>query len=367
MGKKDAVSKHYMSKNEIFADAVNFYFFDGREKVKPEDLEAGNPEEVELLYGKHAAIHAVAEQEKSRETGKRRRKNRDHDLISVQRYRDILKRCVIREHDRTVYVIYGIEVQSEISYAMPVRTMLYDALNYAAQVSEIADKYVKDGDRGESSGEFLSGFRKTDRLRPVRTLVIYFGSAAWDGPRTLREMLCLPEGEDFSALNDYHLDLLVPGEIEDFSKFHTQLGAVLEVLKVMEDREEMAGLLREKSDVYEHLPRDAAELLRTFAKIDMEIEEEEEEVNMCRAIDEMMAEAREEGREAGRRLGEKTGREIGRKEGRREGRESLVMNMMRNFSRSGVSFEEVSGYISEEDFSKDQLRELWDRVMSKKF
>ena len=39
MGKKDAVSKHYMSKNEIFADAVNFYFFDGREKVKPEELE----------------------------------------------------------------------------------------------------------------------------------------------------------------------------------------------------------------------------------------------------------------------------------------------------------------------------------------
>ena len=25
MGKKDAVSKHYMSKNEIFADAINFY------------------------------------------------------------------------------------------------------------------------------------------------------------------------------------------------------------------------------------------------------------------------------------------------------------------------------------------------------
>ena len=56
MGKKDAVSKHYMSKNEIFADAVNFYFFDGKEKVKPEDLEAGDPEELELFYGKHAAV-----------------------------------------------------------------------------------------------------------------------------------------------------------------------------------------------------------------------------------------------------------------------------------------------------------------------
>ena len=56
MGKKDAVSKHYMSKNEIFADAVNFYFFDGRREVRPEDLETGDTEELELLYGKHAAV-----------------------------------------------------------------------------------------------------------------------------------------------------------------------------------------------------------------------------------------------------------------------------------------------------------------------
>ena len=82
---------------------------------------------------------------------------------------------------------------------------------------------------------------------------------------------------------------------------------------------------------------------------------------MCRAIDEMMAEAREEGREVGIRLGEKTGREIGRK----EGRENLMTNMMRNFSRSGVSFEEVSSFISEEDFSRDQLRDLWEKVVGR--
>ena len=77
---------------------------------------------------------------------------------------------------------------------------------------------------------------------------------------------------------------------------------------------------------------------------------------MCRAIDEMMAEAREEGREAGMRLGEEMGR-----------RENLMTNMMRNFSRSGVSFEEVSSFISEEDFSRDQLRDLWEKACGKRF
>ena len=106
-------------------------------------------------------------------------------------------------------------------------------------------------------------------------------------------------------------------------------------------------------------------------EIDMEIEEDEEEINMCRAIDEMMAEAREEGREAGMRLGEEMGREagirLGEKIGRKEGRENLMTNMMRTLSRSGVSFEEVSSFISEEDFSRDQLRDLWEKACGKRF
>ena len=89
-------------------------------------------------------------------------------------------------------------------------------------------------------------------------------------------------------------------------------------------------------------------------EIDMEIEEDEEEINMCRAIDEMVAEAREVGEEAGKKIG------------RKEGRENLITNIMRNFSRFGVTFEEASSYISEEDFSRDQLRGLWEKACGDK-
>ena len=77
-------------------------------------------------------------------------------------------------------------------------------------------------------------------------------------------------------------------------------------------------------------------------EIDMEIEEDEEEINMCRAIDEMMAEAREEGREAGMRLGEEMGREavigFGEKIGKKGGRENMWSKMVRNLSRARISF-----------------------------
>ena len=89
-------------------------------------------------------------------------------------------------------------------------------------------------------------------------------------------------------------------------------------------------------------------------EIDMEIEEDEEEINMCRALDEVVAEAREVGEEAGKKIG------------RKEGRENLITNIMRNFSRFGVTFEEASSYISEEDFSRDQLRGLWEKACGDK-
>ncbi len=86
-GKKDAVSKHYMSKNEIFADAINFYFFDGKEKVKPEDLEELDSSELVLPYGKST------EQKSTKGDSVQ---GRAALSVPVQKYRDILKRCVIR-------------------------------------------------------------------------------------------------------------------------------------------------------------------------------------------------------------------------------------------------------------------------------
>ena len=284
MGKNDAVSKKYLSRNDVFADAINYHFFGGQQVIRSERLKEQSPEELSLLFGK-----------RGNESDGSRGRGREREPVLEQRYRDVLKKCVIRSCGKTLYMIYGIEAQSEIHYAMPVRSMLYDAMNYASQVSEIAAEHRKEGDHGISGGEFLSGFHKADRLHPVQTLVIYFGSKPWDGPRSLKEMLDLPEGMEKTFLNDYRLDLLVPEEIEDFTKFHTQLGPVLEVMKVMEDRGKMAELMEKKSEVYARLPRDAAELIRVFAKIDIELREEEEEINMCKAIDDMMAEAREIG------------------------------------------------------------------------
>ena len=59
----------------------------------------------------------------------------DGASIPVQRFRDVAKVVIAMTDEHAAYLLLAIENQSKIHNAMPVRTMLYDALQYAAQVS----------------------------------------------------------------------------------------------------------------------------------------------------------------------------------------------------------------------------------------
>ena len=74
--------------------------------------------------------------------------------------------------DGTRIVVLACENQDEIHYAMPVRGMLYDALNYTEQIRQIR-KIRKENKELENSSEFLSGLKRSDRLTPVITVVFY--------------------------------------------------------------------------------------------------------------------------------------------------------------------------------------------------
>lgn len=60
-------------------------------------------------------------------------------------------------------VLIGIEAQTNVHYAMPVKTMIYDALNYGDQVNGAKKRHQKNKDY-KSSEEFLSGFTYDDKL-----------------------------------------------------------------------------------------------------------------------------------------------------------------------------------------------------------
>ena len=86
--------------------------------------------------------------------------------------------------------ILGLENQQHIHYGMPLRIMLGDAFTYLKEYQGITKKNKAER-RWEGAGEFLSGFRKEERLHPIITICIYYGEEEWDGSFSLADMLLL--------------------------------------------------------------------------------------------------------------------------------------------------------------------------------
>ena len=289
MRDRDAATKQYMSHKDVVADAFNFYLYGGEQRILPERLRKMDATELASLYGKT-------------------------DGGSVQKIRDELILWEMMRDEDAVYVILGIENQTHIDYAMPVRDMLYDALQYARQVEESKRSYRNRKNTKMNSAEFLSGFRKEDKLMPVITLVVYFGEESWDGPQSIREMLNTKDEVILSYVQDYKLNLIVPATIrdEEFDKFHTDLGAILQFIKhqSQEDNSWMQGYKR-----FEQVEREAVDVINKLTGTKIKYEENEEVVNMCRAWDVPMKKAKEEGLREGHIAGLKEGHSTGLKEG----------------------------------------------------
>ena len=145
MGRKDTLSTEYLSDNARFADICNYCLFDGQDVIQAEDLREMDTKEFLELAG----LSGKGQQ--------------------IQRIRDILKGAVIRSTGDCTYLILGVENQTEIHYAMPVRGMIYDGINYGSQVNEISRRHRKGHDLN-SPAKFLSGFTAEDHLQISRIL-----------------------------------------------------------------------------------------------------------------------------------------------------------------------------------------------------
>ena len=303
MGKADIESRKYMRDTAHFADVVNYYVFGGRQIVRPDDLTPLDTAEVVIPYGNGARS-------------------------PVQKYRDTVKLWSAMTDEKVVYVILGAENQTEVHYAMPVRSGLYDFLNYAGQVSEAGKRYRKKTQKENgsaiklTSGEFLSGFRKDDKLIPVITLVVFFGNTEWDGPMTIHEMLNTQDRQILNLVQDYKIHLVAPSGIadDDFTKFRTDLGPVLQFIKYSDDKDKLDEATK-SIDRFRRMDPESVGLINAVTGSDLKIVVNEEgKVDVCTAIDEMRKESRNKGRIEGRIEGHREGKIEGHREGKIEGR-----------------------------------------------
>ena len=258
MGRMDAETKAYMSDPFHFADAFNYLIYDGQPVIDPKALKPLDTAEIAIPYGNDARV-------------------------PEQKYRDVLKLLNIMRDNEAIYVVMGVENQTKVNYAMPVKDMLYDALHYAQQVNEAKRTYGKKDHL--TNEEFLSGFRKNDKLLPVITLVIYFGASEWDGPMCIHDMLNTKNERLLRFVPDYRINLIAPAQVpdEDFEKFSTDFRDVLQFIKYSRD-EQKIDRLTEGNERFSRMNPETAELINLVTDSKLKLTVEEGTVNMCEAI-----------------------------------------------------------------------------------
>ena len=267
MGAKDDKSKEYLADNARFADLCNYKLYEGEQVILPEDLRERDSTEVISILGL------------------------DEKEIQAQKWRDILKSAVIKSTKNAFYVLIGVENQTDVHYAMPVRSMLYDAMNYGKQVNEAKRKHEKNKDV-LSSAEFLSGFMNTDKLTPIIPITLYWGTDAWDAPTHLHEMFGEIDEKLLRFIPDYHINLVAPSLIENFDKFKTELGQTLEFIKYSNDKKQFKKMLSDLNG--QKLTNETISTINLFTGSEIKVNEKEEVTDVCLAIEEIKKEAAEE-------------------------------------------------------------------------
>ena len=305
MGLIDSVTVKYLRNNKVFADAFNFFIYNGEQRVKPEDLRELDTRELDLLHYEvdssfDGAKHNTKQNTKDKK-GKAGKPAASKGMYDVERTRDVVKSFTAMTDSDTAYVVLAIEAQSHIHYAMPVRNMVYDALQYSEQVQKIASRHraARKNNKGADTeytdaDEYLSGFTKEDILIPVVTLVIYFGSREWDGAMSIHEMFRNCDERLLSYVPDYRINLIAPASIDDadFARFSSNLREVLSFIKYSSDKQMIDRLLDEDEN-FNRLEREAVDVLNACVNAKIAVKEKEEVVDVCKAIQDMIDEAKE--------------------------------------------------------------------------
>jgi putative transposase, yhgA-like len=236
MGMADAVTKQYMKENTVFADAFNFLLYNGENVIQPQTLRELDTAEVVIPFTVD-------------DKGKKQAQ-------AVQKYRDILKMTTVMTDDKAAYVLFGVEAQTDIHYAMPVRNVIYDALQYGRQVTEIS---------------------KRNRKNSGQTMAV-----------TDKGLL--------QHIPDYRIKLIDPAGIDsdEMDKFHTSLREVLSYIKYSKDADKLAEYMNHNQRM-EHLEVGAAQVIKEVTNTKFQIPKGMEEVNMCEAIEVLMKRRETEG------------------------------------------------------------------------
>ncbi len=269
---KDVSLKTFWRDNEHFADLFNATVFNGKQVLKPDKL-------TEMDTDVSATIHSKSYNE------------------SITRNRDVVKKM----SDGVEFNILGLEIQDKTHYAMPLRTMTYDALGYIKEYNDIKKHHKLNKDSFSSHEEFLSGINKSDRFHPIITLVLYYGESLWDGPPCLSDMMISMPDNIKAYFSDYKLNLVQILDSDKYTFYNEDVRDVFNIIRNIYN-DDFDSIYREYES--RNVDIDVMELICNITSVPklMDLCTDTEQggtVNMCEAMKRFQAECESKGMKEG--------------------------------------------------------------------
>ena len=235
----DSTCKKLLRDEGCFADLCNYAFFQGRQVIKPEEL-VSRENDLSTLTGN---IEKPTE---------------------IKRYRDVVRKASIHGD----YVIIGVEHQSTFDKNMIFRILNYDATTYINQVESKKEVY------------------------PVGSFVFYTGDEEWNLPETLKSI----PSEMEPYINDWRLPVIDLKTMDARKLTNRRLRDVVEISQSM-----FAGSyegLRENRKI----ETESFMMAATFTRTNIRREDlpEGDEINMCKAMDQLFQRFENQGIEKGK-------------------------------------------------------------------
>ncbi|MBQ7176918.1 MAG: Rpn family recombination-promoting nuclease/putative transposase [Victivallales bacterium] len=271
----DAASKMFFGRYDVAGDLFTYGLFRGKYVVRPEYLTLLDPSHYRTIQ------------------------KEDSVLSSDNSFNDLMFKLHIPEIDKDIGL--ALELQSREAPDMASRVMSYEA------------RFAEEGRQKFSSG--------TGTVMPVISSVLNLDTSPWSGsPYLYGDISSLP---DFiqKLVNNYKFSIMNITDLAKKADIMTcsNLRAVLNCVRYRNNTAMLRAALKNgmPNGIY---PWDAAVLLNLCLGMKMIIQDDEEEIDMCRGIEKWV--------ESATRKAMKEGKKEGIKEGKKELLQSIIIKML---------------------------------------
>ena len=235
---EDRICKEYFDQPDRFSDLVNYTLYQGREVTKPSEFKELDPVRSEV-FGPDNSYEVLI---------------------------DNLKELSLKEDDRNIYIMIGLESQGYHDETMVVRAMKAKALLYTYQLRE-----------------------KVKPLKPVIIIVLNLTGDKWKSPVTLKSMFEKEYLDKFGYLiDDVSYVLLDVKEDSEIPKglLKTDLELLLNCLKYSNNKKRLEEYM-EQEEMFNSLEDLTFKILNKISSLDTKFKSEGGKIKMWPAVKQM--------------------------------------------------------------------------------